>query len=255
MGLLHLALLCSLVCVLGTPSAPGSKTPTAQPPTALAPAPAPHHHKGGGHHHHKHAPTPAPAHSPVKPPTHAPAPAPVKPPVKPVKPPVQPVKPPVHPVKPPVQAPVKPPSHAPTPLPARKFVSVQGVVYCKPCNYTGVETLLGATPLLGAVVKLQCNNTKYPLVVQGKTDKNGYFTVNAPKTITTYGVHKCRVFVVSSPEKKCDKPTNLRYGVKGAILERSTKPPVSTKTTSTYEMFSVGPFAFEPSTKKPCSTH
>ncbi|KAL8108008.1 non-classical arabinogalactan protein 30-like [Apium graveolens] len=234
MGLLHLALIfSSLVLVLGT--APGHKTNTiAQPPTAFAPAPAPHHHKGGGHHHHKHAPTPAPAHSPIKPPTQAPSPA---------------------PVKPPVQAPVKAPSHAPTPLPARKLVSVQGVVYCKPCNYTGVETLLGATPLLGAVVKLQCNNTKYPLVVQGKTDKNGYFTVNAPKTITTYGVHKCRVFVVSSPEKKCDKPTNLRYGVKGAILERSTKPPVSTKTPSTFDMFNVGPFAFEPSTKKPCSTH
>ncbi|KAK1368683.1 Pistil-specific extensin-like protein [Heracleum sosnowskyi] len=248
MGLLHLALIfSSLVFVLGTTS--GHKTSTiAQPPTALAPAPAPHHHKGGGHHHHKHAPTPAPVHSPVKPPTQAPAPTPVKPPVKPVKPPVQ-------PVKPPVQAPVKAPSHAPTPLPARKLVSVQGVVYCKPCNYTGVETLLGATPLLGAVVKLQCNNTKYPLVVQGKTDKNGYFTVNAPKKITTYGVHKCRVFVVSSPEKKCDKPTNLRYGVKGAILQKSTKPPVSTKNASAFEMFTVGPFAFEPSTKKPCSTH
>nr|CAC16734.1 arabinogalactan protein [Daucus carota] len=232
-GLLHLALLFStFVFALGTAT-------IAQPPTALAPAPAPHHHKPGGHHHHhKHAPTPAPAPL-TKPPTHAPAPAPVKPPVKP----------PVQPVKPPVKA----PSHAPTPLPARKLVAVQGVVYCKPCNYTGVETLLGATPLLGAVVKLQCNNTKYPLVVQGKTDKNGYFSLNAPKTITTYGVHKCRVFVVSSPEKKCDKPTNLRYGVKGAILEKSTKPPVSTKTPATFEMFSVGPFAFEPSTKKPCS--
>lgn len=129
MGFLHLALLfCSLVFVVGTapgapatPSAPGSKSTIAQPPTALAPAPAPHHHKGGGHHHHKHAPAPAPT----------------------------PVKAPVKPVKPPVQAPVKAPSHAPTPLPARKLVSVQGVVYCKPCNYTGVETLLGATPLLG----------------------------------------------------------------------------------------------------------
>lgn len=152
MGLLHLALiLSSLVIVLGT--APGHHTNTiAQPPTALAPAPAPHHHKGGGHHHHhKHAPTPAPApapaHSPVKPPTQAPAPTPVKPPVK--------------PVKPPVQAPVKAPSHAPTPLPARKLVSVQGVVYCKPCNYTGVETLLGATPLLGKLhINTQLNTIR-----------------------------------------------------------------------------------------------
>ncbi|KAK1396638.1 hypothetical protein POM88_006501 [Heracleum sosnowskyi] len=74
---------------------------------------------------------------------------------------------------------------------------------------------------------------------------------NATKTITTYGVHKCRVFV----EEMRDKPTNLRYGVKGAILQKSTKPsPVSTKTASAFEMFTAGPFAFEPSTKKLCST-
>ncbi|KAK1396643.1 hypothetical protein POM88_006506 [Heracleum sosnowskyi] len=59
------------------------------------------------------------------------------------------------PVKPPVQA----------PLPARKLVSVRGVVYCKPCNYTGAETLLGATHLLGAVEKsysVTIQNDIYP---------------------------------------------------------------------------------------------
>jgi hypothetical protein len=38
----------------------------------------------------------------------------------------------------------------------------------------------------GAAVKLQCNNTKYPTVETTKTDKNGYFFLRAPKTITSY---------------------------------------------------------------------
>lgn len=214
----------------------------AQPPK-LPPAEAPQHHKGGHHHHHhpKHPPTPPPAQPPTtKPPVHPPTHVPAHPPAKP-------------PVHPPIHAPTLPPKHAPTPLPPRKFVAVQGVVYCKACKYAGIDTLLGATPLLGAVVRLQCNNTKYPLVNETKTDKNGYFIIKAPKTITTYGSHKCKVFVVSSPLATCNKPTNLHYGVKGAILLPATKPPVSSKRPPLpYDLFNVGPFAFEPSTKLPC---
>jgi hypothetical protein len=44
-------------------------------------------------------------------------------------------------------APVHPPLH-PTPIP-RSFIAVQGVVYVKSCKYAGVDTLLGATSLLG----------------------------------------------------------------------------------------------------------
>ncbi|KAJ6292554.1 hypothetical protein OIU78_024686 [Salix suchowensis] len=53
----------------------------------------------------------------------------------------------------------------------RKLVAVQGVVYCKSCNYSGVDTLLGAKPVPGATVKLQCNNTRYPLEVKTVSDQ------------------------------------------------------------------------------------
>lgn len=114
-------------------------------PPAHAPAhrPNPHHH----HHHHLLAPGPSPLHAPAHAPAehyhhhhhhnvHAPAPGPTM----------------AHaPAKaPPSHVPVHPPSHAPTgPHMPRSFIAVQGVVYCKSCKYAGVETLLGATPLLG----------------------------------------------------------------------------------------------------------
>ncbi|CAA2973052.1 Hypothetical predicted protein [Olea europaea subsp. europaea] len=242
-----------------------------------APAPAPHHK---GHHHHHHPPTPPPSHPPVKPPTSPPVkppshppvkppssppvkpptppvkpptPPPVKPPTSPpVKPPTPPVKPPTPPVKPPTPAPVKPPSHPPakppSPLPTRKAVAVQGVVYCKSCKYRGVGTLIGASPLAGAVVKLQCNNTKWGLVEQTKTDKNGYFFFK-PSKLTTAAFHKCKVFIISSPLPTCSVPTNMGSGAFGAILIPSRKPPVKPLP---FQLFTVGPFAFEPAKKVPC---
>lgn len=95
------------------------------------------------------------------------------------------------------------------------------------------------------MVKLQCKNTKIPIVVQTKTDKNGQFFINAPKTVSTYGYHKCKVFLVSSPDNTCNIPTNIHGGVQGAMLMRSTKPPGSTQTSADFDLFKVGPFAFD----------
>ncbi|KAL6197167.1 hypothetical protein ACLB2K_032779 [Fragaria x ananassa] len=223
------------------------------------PIAAPAHPPTHGHHHHHpkphphpHPPTVAPVHPPVHSPAHAPAHPPshhhhAHPPS------VAPAHSPYHhaPVKPPSHPPVHPapPAHAPAPVhPPKKpfprsFIAVQGVVYCKSCKYSGVDTLLNATAIAGATVKLQCNNTKYPLVVKGTTDKNGYFFISAPKTITTFGAHKCKAFLVSAPTTACSKISNFHGGLTGAVL-RPTKPFVSEKKLP-FLLYTVGPFAFE----------
>ncbi|XP_010272429.1 PREDICTED: non-classical arabinogalactan protein 31-like [Nelumbo nucifera] len=186
-----------------------------------APAPAPAHH-----HHQAHAPAPLKPypHPPPAPKAYVPAPAPA----------------PKSRIPPPKPAPA-PPKVLP-PLPARTLVAVQGVVYCKSCKYPGVDTLLGATPISGATVKLQCNNTKYPTSHEATTAKNGYFFLQPPKTITTYGVHKCKVFLVKSlPSASCQLKTNLNQGISGAVL-RYEKP----KSPLSFALYSVGPFAFAP---------
>ncbi|XP_057433007.1 non-classical arabinogalactan protein 30-like [Lotus japonicus] len=202
------------------------------------PAHAPHHH------HHHHPPAPAPA--PIKPPVHPPTSVPVKPPTghhhhhHPPSP--APAPAPAHHHYPPTPAPVHPPVH---PFP-RSFVAVQGVVFTKSCKYAGVDTLLGATPISGAVVKLECNNTRYRLVQKVKTDHNGYFYLQAPKTITTFGAHKCKVFLVSAPAGL--KPSNLHGGVIGSGL-RPVKPFLYQKLP--FLLYNVGPLAFEPTCPGP----
>ncbi|KAK2436677.1 non-classical arabinogalactan protein [Trifolium repens] len=232
-----------------TPSpapSPVSHTPS-HPPYHSTPVPA---KPPTGHHHHHHPPASAPVKPPVttvpaKPPTghhhhHYPpttAPVPVHTPVVPTHPPLHPPVPAHSPLHPPV--PVHPPLH-PTPIP-RSFIAVQGVVYVKSCKYAGVDTLLGATQILGAVVKLQCNNTKYKLVQTHETDKNGYFFIEGPKSITSYAAHKCNVVLVSAPNGL--KPSNLHGGLTGAAL-RPGKPYVSKGLP--FIVYTVGPLAFEP---------
>ncbi|XP_011087017.1 non-classical arabinogalactan protein 31-like [Sesamum indicum] len=242
------------------PPPPPPPKPPAHPPVKPPTTPPP-----------SHPPVKPPAHPPVKPPAHPPVKPPTTPPPShpPVKPPAHPpVKPPAHPpVKPPAYPPVKPPttppsSHPPVKPPAyppvkpptypplRKLVAVQGVVYCKSCKYRGVDTLVGASPLSGAVVKLQCNDAKQSLVEQTKTDKNGYFFFMPPK-LRTLTAHKCKVFLVSSPLPKCGVPTNLHGGATGATLIPAVKPPVKIKK-QPFVLFNVGPLAFEPHKKLPC---
>ncbi|TMW98523.1 hypothetical protein EJD97_003933 [Solanum chilense] len=214
------------------------------------PVEAPKPHKGGHHHHPKHHSQP-----PASPPTRSSPPPviPTTPPAhSPTKSPSPPVKPPAHsPVKPPCP-PAHPPVKPPSPLPVRKFVGVRGVVYCKACKYRGVDTLLGASPIQGAVVKLACNNTKYHLTSLGTTDKNGFFFIQ-PKWLTTAGYHKCKVFLAKSPKAECSVPTNFHNGQSGAMLIPAPPSPM-TLSEPEVKLFNVGPFAFEPSKKLPCKT-
>ncbi|KAD3069272.1 hypothetical protein E3N88_37152 [Mikania micrantha] len=123
------------------------------------------------------------------------------------------------------------------------------------CKYRGVDTLTAATPLQGAEVLLTCNNSHYPLKVKGTTDKNGFFFIMPPKTLTTFGVHKCKVNLLKSPNAKCNHPTNLHYGVKGATLVPAPTP-IGSKLPAPpllpFDVFTVGPFAYEPSKKTVC---
>lgn len=99
----------------------------------------------------------------------------------------------------------------------------------------------------GATVELRCRNTKYTIKKTSTTDKNGYFFLQAPKYITTYGVHKCRVFLIEMPKKggPCFHATNLNGGVSGAFLffNKKLAPPPKPLP---FSLFTVGPLAFEP---------
>ena len=70
----------------------------------------------------------------------------------------------------------------------------------------------------GAVVKLQCNNTKYKL---DETDKDSHFSLVGPKIITIYTSKQCNVVLVSAPHGL--KPSNLHDGITGAILKPKTR--------------------------------
>ncbi|KEH29657.1 hypothetical protein MtrunA17_Chr4g0024201 [Medicago truncatula] len=178
-----------------------------------------HHHqprhpvKPPTHHHHQHPP----AHAPVQPPTHR------------------------HHHHPPAHPPVHqqhPPAHAPA------QIAVEGVVYVKSCKHAGVDTLSNATSLNGvegAVVKLQCNNTKHNVVRKGKTDKNGYFYIKGPKDISIFAVHKCNVVLVSAPNGL--KPSNINGGITGARIKH--KKSFVSKAHNLI-LYNVKPLAFEP---------
>lgn len=102
----------------------------------------------------------------------------------------------------------------------------------------------------GATVELRCTNTKYLIKKASTTDKNGYFFLEAPKYITTYGSHKCKVFLINRPNSKnsgpCSHATNLNGGVSGAFLflDKKMAPPTKPQP---FTVFKVGPFAYEPS--------
>ncbi|KAL1537864.1 hypothetical protein AAHA92_30338 [Salvia divinorum] len=97
---------------------------------------------------------------------------------------------------------------------ARMKVAVEGVVYCKVCirnpnNSFHHEAIMA--PQEGAVVKLQCNNTnKGPWELETKTDGNAHFLFK-PERVSSWGAHKCRIFLVSSPRSDCIAPIGNPY--------------------------------------------
>ncbi|AEC08885.1 unnamed protein product [Arabidopsis thaliana] len=189
-------------------------------------------------------PTLPPAKAPIKLPAYPPAKAPIKlPTLPPAKAPIK--LPTLPPIKPPVLPPVYPPKYNKT------LVAVRGVVYCKACKYAGVNNVQGAKPVKDAVVRLVCKNKKNS-ISETKTDKNGYFMLLAPKTVTNYDIKGCRAFLVKSPDTKCSKVSSLHDGGKGSVLKPVLKPGFSSTIMRwfKYSVYNVGPFAFEPTCPK-----
>ncbi|XP_022955047.1 non-classical arabinogalactan protein 31-like [Cucurbita moschata] len=139
-------------------------------------------------------------------------------------------------------APVEPPK--PHTYHQRRSIEVEGVVYCKSCKYPGVETLLDAKPLSGAMVQMTCKNTKHSrVVVTATTDNNGYFWL-ATKDVSSHAYHRCKVYNVKSSNKNCTITSKMNGGIEGAelrpvkaFLDAEKKPVV---------LYSVGPLAYEP---------
>ncbi|TQD76810.1 hypothetical protein C1H46_037643 [Malus baccata] len=78
---------------------------------------------------------------------------------------------------------------------------VEGKVYCDPCRVQ-FETRL-STPLDGATVALECRSRENGTMVytlEGKTDKNGIYSLPADKN---FEEQICEVRTVSSPTDDC----------------------------------------------------
>ncbi|MCD7461933.1 hypothetical protein HAX54_047418 [Datura stramonium] len=158
--------------------------------------------------------------------------------------------------KPPL-TPVKP--LPPSALPTAKPLTVNGLVYCKSCNSYGVPTLINASRLPGASVKLVCYNGKNSIVRSAMTDQNGEYRIT-PKSLSGADIGKCKVYLVKSPNPSCNVPTNFNCGKTGALLKHVAppKPPIVTPAAAVpiqppmCDIYGVEPFIFEASSKMPC---
>ncbi|KAE9597174.1 hypothetical protein Lal_00007500 [Lupinus albus] len=208
--LLLLFLLITSFTVFASPPLPPTNPPSTPLLATHSPLQPPRHHH--------HPPASAPVHSPAPlatPPTHY-----------------------IHPLTPSKLVKTPTPTSTIENYIPRTLIAVQGVVYVKACEFAGNDTLWLATPLLGAIVKLGCNNTKYTLVETANTDEHGYFLIEGPKFVTNYGAHKCNVVLVSAPNGL--KPSNFSGGITGAPLRPEKKPY------GPFTLYSVAPLAFEP---------
>ncbi|OIV96163.1 hypothetical protein TanjilG_13095 [Lupinus angustifolius] len=100
---------------------------------------------------------------------------------------------------------------------------------------------MGFEIIAGAVVKLECNNTKKTMIQTATTDRNGKFLIEAHKNVSTYGAHKCKVFLFSAPHGL--KRSNIHGGIKGATLRSEAHDLLGNPK---YHLYTVLDLAFEP---------
>lgn len=107
--------------------------------------------------------------------------------------------------------------------------------------------------LAGAVVKLVCYNGKKTMVQSATTDNKGEFRI-IPKSLTRADVGKCKLYLVKSPNPNCNVPTNFNGGKSGGLLKPLLPPkqPITPAAVPLSDLYGVGPFIFEASSKMPC---
>ncbi|WOL11107.1 hypothetical protein Cni_G19868 [Canna indica] len=132
-------------------------------------------------------------------------------------------------------------------LPPRHSIAVEGKIYCK-CELPGYVQAIGASPLPGAVAMIRCNSSRKEVSASGITDARGYFLIQTRK-VTRYGIHKCELFLVSSPLPGCDLPGGKAGTAVGFPLRfaRNTNGGVA--------VYTAGAFKFAPADPSLCPHH
>ncbi|KAG1346579.1 non-classical arabinogalactan protein 31-like [Cocos nucifera] len=133
-------------------------------------------------------------------------------------------------------------SHPPLPI------AVVGIIYCMSCRLPGYDKYLDASPLPGAVARLQCSSSAPGVTVKGTTDKNGYFLIQTNK-VTNYEAHKCRVFLESSPLSYCNVPVYPAGKRSGAHLKFERNKKLGS---GQQALYTAGAFAFAPAKGSSC---
>uniref|UniRef100_A0A7N0RES6 Pollen Ole e 1 allergen and extensin family protein n=1 Tax=Kalanchoe fedtschenkoi TaxID=63787 RepID=A0A7N0RES6_KALFE len=130
-------------------------------------------------------------------------------------------------------------------------VVVEGVVSCQNCKLHGSWNLDGAIPIPKAKVSVQCRDHKGRVAYYKsvETDSKGYYYAQLDNFkmshyLLDHPLHACKVKLVSSPNKDCNIPTNINYGMNGAPLSYHNKAVKGTR----YEavIYSAPPLAFRP---------
>ncbi|XP_047258387.1 non-classical arabinogalactan protein 31-like, partial [Capsicum annuum] len=105
-------------------------------------------------------------------------------------------------------------------------VKVVGKVYCFRCyDWKHLEMSHGKKHLKGAVVEVTCKAGDKKIVSYGTTKINGKFSVTVEGfEYRKYGAKACKAKLHNAPkDSKCNIPTNLHWGIKGANLKVKSK--------------------------------
>ncbi|CAL0311114.1 unnamed protein product [Lupinus luteus] len=152
-------------------------------------------------------------------------------------------KPPTHYIHTTTHFPPKPSIHPfnnPDPKVSPVYAAFHGQVLKKSCKHAGENNLIEATPLPGAVVKVQCLISAKEVVHTQTTNERGFFHIESTVIkLEDVKLGKCKMFLVSAPNGL--KPSNYNGGIEGALCL-----PMERIKNGKLFLFSIGPLAFEP---------